>query len=138
MADLNILDFYKDTAKVLIQLHRHFPRRSDVYVEDLIGADHTDEFGLHSKRHESCFAAILWLSEENYIRFQSTSRQEAINQATLTSRALILLSTSDYPASTKKPTEITKIDTRIEQLRDAIKSESSEQLASTMRYFFEK
>ena len=50
MADLNLLDFYKDCALVLMSLHRAFPRKTDLFVEDLIGPDEVDEFGLHTKR----------------------------------------------------------------------------------------
>lgn len=137
MTDLNVLDFYKDTAKVLTLLHRQFPRQTDVYVEDLIGPDHQDEFGLHSKRHESCFASLLWLCEEGYIRYQGTTRQETAHLAVLTSRSLILLSALDHPYPTNNNND-EHLKPRIEHLRDAIKSESSDQLASTMRYFFEQ
>ena len=66
MADLNILDFYKDTALVLMSLQRVFPRKMDLFVEDLIGPDQVDEFGLHTKRHEACFGAMLWLADEGF------------------------------------------------------------------------
>ena len=66
MADLHLLDFYKDTAQALVSLHNSFPRKIELYVEDLIGPDHVDEFGLHSKRHESCLGAFLWLAEGRF------------------------------------------------------------------------
>jgi len=154
MADLNLLDFYKDTAKILIQLHRSFPRKIEVYVEDLIGADHVDEFGLHSKRHESCFGTLLWLSDEGYLRFQTTIRQEAIDQAVLTSKAVVLLgtinqdlsigsatitattTTSATAATELPPFEAKEKLTMIEHLRQALRSNSSEQLTTVMRTFF--
>ena len=141
MADLNVLDFYKDTAKILIQLHQSFPRKIEIYVEDLIGADHVDDFGLHSKRHESCFGALLWLSEEGYLRFQSTVRQEAIDQAVLTSKSIVLLGSINRKpvnATTTQlpPFEANEQHTMIEQLRRAISSHSSEQLAVVMRSFY--
>ena len=150
MADLNVLDFYKDTAKILLQLHRSFPRKAEVYVEDLIGADHEDDFGLHSKRHESCFGAMLWLSDEGYLRFQSTIRQEAIDQAVLTAKAIVLLGTinlelrndnvlngdGDTAQNDTPPFETNEHFTMIEHLRVALKSQSSDQITIVMRAFF--
>ncbi len=155
MADLNVLDFYKDTAKILLQLHRSFPRKAEVYVEDLIGADHVDEFGLHSKRHESCFGAMLWLSDEGYLRFQSTIRQEAIDQAVLTAKAIVLLGTinielrnnnvlnnelsseaKDTALNDAPPFETNEHFTMVEHVRAALKSESSDQITIVMRAFF--
>jgi len=146
MADLNLLDFYKDTAKILIQLHRSFPRKIEVYVEDLIGADHVDEFGLHSKRHESCFGSLLWLSDEGYLRFQTTIRQEAIDQAVLTSKTVVLLGTINQElsiatttassAAELPPFEAKEKLTMIAHIRQALHSHSSEQLTTVMRTFF--
>ncbi|PCJ39742.1 MAG: hypothetical protein COA99_10010 [Moraxellaceae bacterium] len=143
MADLNLLDFYKDTAKILLQLHRSFPRKVEVYVEDFVGADHVDEFGLHSKRHESCFGAMLWLAEEGYIRYQSTIRQEAIDQSVLTSKTVVLLNTisrtlvnEESPENNDLPPfEANEKFTMIEHIRQALKSQSSEQLTIVMRSF---
>ena len=142
MADLNVLDFYKDTAKILLQLHRSFPRKAEVYVEDLIGADHVDDFGLHSKRHESCFGAMLWLSDEGYLRFQSTIRQEAIDQAVLTAKAIVLLGTinlelgGDTIQDDTPPFETNEHFTMVEHVRVALKSQSSDQITIVMRAFF--
>ena len=152
MADLNVLDFYKDTAKILLQLHRSFPRKAEVYVEDLIGADHVDDFGLHSKRHESCFGAMLWLSDEGYLRYQSTIRQEAIDQAVLTAKAIVLLGTinlelrnnnvlnsdsKDGSSNDAPPFEAKEHFTMIEHVRAALKSQSSDQITIVMRDFFD-
>jgi len=143
MADLNVLDFYKDTAKILLQLHRSFPRKAEVYVEDMIGADHVDEFGLHSKRHESCFGAMLWLSDEGYLRFQSTIRQEAIDQAVLTAKAIVLLGTINLELHNNgavqngaPPFETNEHFTMVEHIRAALKSQSSDQITIVMRMFF--
>ncbi len=152
MADLNVLDFYKDTAKILLQLHRNFPRKAEVYVEDLIGADHVDEFGLHSKRHESCFGAMLWLSDEGFLRYQSTIRQEAIDQAVLTGKAIVLLGTfnlelgdnnvSNTNGKDAMPNDAPAFETNehftmIEHIRIALKSQSSNQITLVMRAFFD-
>ena len=154
MADLHLLDFYKDTAQALVTLHNSFPRKIELYVEDLIGPDHVDEFGLHSKRHEACLGAFLWLADENYIRFQSTIRQEAIDQAILTSKAVVLLATTTTNLYDNTPAEVedekTGNDminlassesqerlTLVQHIRRAIKSQSSVELTHVMKSFFE-
>jgi hypothetical protein len=142
MADLNLLDFYNDSARILMALHRSFPRQIELYVEDLIGPDQTDEFGLHSQRHEACLGAILWLAQENLIRFGSLIRQEAVDQAILTARSMIALSgihpqIDDAAPDHLPPAEQQEYQTFIEQIRRALKSESSSQICKTMRQFFE-
>ncbi len=142
MADLNVLDFYKDSALVLMSLHRVFPRKMDLFVEDLIGPDQVDEFGLHTKRHEACLGAMLWLAEEGYLRFVTTIRQEGIDQAVLTSRALVLLNTiHNQPLTEAELSDVPSFEaherlTMVEHMRRAVKSQSSEQLIQVMRTFF--
>ncbi|HEY7885928.1 MAG TPA: hypothetical protein VIC08_13375 [Cellvibrionaceae bacterium] len=92
MADIHIADFHKDLAKILCQLYAGFPRKLTLYVEDISGADTPDEFGLHSTRHQACFATLLWLADEGYVRYSDTIRQEAVDQATLTHKGFTLLS----------------------------------------------
>ena len=88
MADLHVEEFYKDAAIALVQLYGAFPRRINLFVEDIAGPDEPDEFGLHSKRHMACFGALLWLAEEGLVRYVDTIRQEALDQAVLTRSAL--------------------------------------------------
>lgn len=133
MADLNLIDFYRDSALALLHLQMSFPRQVELYVEDLIGPDHTDEFGLHSKRHEACLGALLWLAEEGYLRYHSLVRQDAIDKAVLTAKALVLLNS---PA--ELPGDATANDgqrTFSACLRAAIDEGSSEQLVRVMRLF---
>ncbi|EMP55690.1 hypothetical protein MSNKSG1_07463 [Marinobacter santoriniensis NKSG1] len=92
MADIHIEEFYRDAAIALAQLYSVFPRRINLFVEDIAGPDEPDEFGLHSKRHMACFGALLWLEEEGLIRYVDTIRQEALDQAVLTRQAFIRLS----------------------------------------------
>lgn len=92
MADLHIEDFFKDAAKILNQLYLNFPKKSSVFVEDISGEDTPDEYGLHAPRHQACFGCMLWLEEEGYLRFESTIRQDAIDQAVLTQKSFSLLS----------------------------------------------
>lgn len=144
MADLNLLDFYKDAALALLHLHMTFPRKVELYVEDLIGPDHVDEFGLHSKRHDACYGALLWLAEEGYLRYQTTIRQDAIDQAVLTGKSLVLLSgvidlpVEDVPGISLSAFELRERQTLVEQIRRAVKAESSELLTTVMRIFFER
>lgn len=92
MSDLHIDDFFKDVARILNQLYLAFPRKTTVYIEDIAGHDEPDEFGLHSNRHLACLGALVWLSEEGYIRFEDTIRQEAVDQAVLSGRSFSVLS----------------------------------------------
>lgn len=94
MADLHLDDFYGDVARTLLTLLQTFPRPHTLFVEDICGPDEPDEFGLHSKRHQACFAALLWLADEGYLRHAGPVRQEAIDQAVLSSRSLLLLNTA--------------------------------------------
>lgn len=91
MADIHIADFYKDAARILVQLYKSFPRRVTLFVEDIAGPDTPDEFGLHSPRHEACLATMLWLAQSGYVTYESLIRQEAMDQATLTQRGFTLL-----------------------------------------------
>ncbi|WP_049723813.1 hypothetical protein [Gilvimarinus polysaccharolyticus] len=112
MADLHITDFYRDAAKALNLIYGSFPRLVTVFIEDIAGPDSPDEFGLHSPRHQACFATLLWLAAEGYIRYQDTIRQEAIDQVTLTHKGFTLLSAqlSCHSALSEK---ITHINTRL-------------------------
>lgn len=151
MADVHIEEFYKDLAKILLQLHACFPRKTQVFVEDISGPDQPDEYGLHSARHQSCFAALQWLAEEGFIRYESTIRQEAIDQAVLTLKSFLRLNTlarlnnrekhmvafassrnnglaeekPDHPA----PIEAT---TNVQLIRHTLKAASSTQLARVL------
>ncbi|MCM2120968.1 hypothetical protein [Pseudomonas aeruginosa] len=89
--DLQIDDFHKDAAGGLLLLYQAFPRKTALYVEDLIGREAPDEFGLPSKRHQSCLGALLWLAEEGYLRFANTIHYEALDQAVLSEKAFLRL-----------------------------------------------
>ncbi len=93
MADIHIADFYKDAARVLVQLYNQFPRPTMLFVEDIAGPDTPDEFGLHSPRHQACLSTMLWLAQSGYLGYETLVRQEAIDQAVLTQRGFTLLAT---------------------------------------------
>lgn len=93
MFDIHIEEFYRDSFAVLSTLYQAFPKKANVFVEDIAGPDQPDEYGLHSDRFQCCFGTMLWLQQEGFIRFESTLRQEAIDQACLTMKGLAFAST---------------------------------------------
>jgi hypothetical protein len=97
MSDIHIDDFFKDAAVALDRLYSTFPRPLTLFVEDISGPAKNDEFGLPDDRYLACFAALLWLGEERYLRYGDTIRQEAIDQAVLTARCFNVLT---MPAAT--------------------------------------
>ncbi len=139
--DLQIEDFYKDVAGGLLMLYQAFPRKTALYVEDLIGHEEPDEFGLPSKRHQGCLGALLWLADEGYVRFESTIQFQAIDQAVLTEKAFLRLTGS--VAGTKigggdLPPSVLRVQASLaQQLREALRNGHGEQLARLVRVLFE-
>ena len=146
MADIHIEEFYKDAAIALVQLYNAFPRRVNLFVEDIAGADEPDEFGLHSKRHMACFGTLLWLAEEGLLRYVDTIRQEALDQAVLTQRAFVRLSSPASPdlleenhsdSGQNLPPAIREdFSTHIHTLRNALRSGSSAKISRVMQATF--
>ncbi len=95
MSNINTDEFFADSAKILTVLHSAFPQPIILQVDDICGAEETDEYGMHSPRYLACFSAMLWLAEEGYLRFVETIRSEAIDQAVLTARCFVLLTKPD-------------------------------------------
>ena len=137
MTNINIDDFFKDAAKALIQLYTTFPRRQAVFVDAIHHTEELDEFGLHSKRYLACFGTLIWLGEEGYVRYASTIRQDAIDQAVLTARCFTRLCA---PAANLDAMDVTELpesvrieqSTNIHQLESAIEDRSSTRVRSTM------
>ena len=137
MSDIHIDDFYKDAAKILVQLYRLFPRKDLLLIEDISGPDTPDEYGLHSTRHQACFGAALWLAESGYLSYGDTIRQEGMDQVILTHKAFTVLSS---PATalvadveTDLPASVSEIQqTNIHQLREALRAECSRQIRLAM------
>lgn len=129
MADLHIEEFYQDSARILLQLYRTFPRRSSVFVEDIAGADQPDEFGLHGKRHLACLGCMLWLADEGLIRYESTISQDAIDQAVLTQDGLTLL-VRPLPAEDHRPPQP---GSAIHRMQDCLHQGTSTQLAKLVQ-----
>ncbi|WP_417544306.1 hypothetical protein [Marinobacter sp.] len=146
MADIHVEEFYKDAAIALVQLYSAFPRRVNLFVEDIAGPDEPDEFGLHSKRHMACFGALLWLAEEGFLRYVDTIRQEALDQAVLTQEAFVRLSSPapdvlvqalrgpESPLETPLPQSLQEdMSSHIHLVRTALKSRHSLRIGHAVR-----
>lgn len=145
MADINIENFYKHIAKILSILYASFPSKTALYVDDVAGVDLPDEYGLHSPHYTAGFFAMLWLADEDYIRYNDIIRQDGVDQAVLTHKAFLKLTQISEPicqmnyqndetnvVSIVQPEEITVSPSIIEdkmlvinQLRSAVKSGDS-------------
>lgn len=138
--DLQIDDFYRDAAAGLLLLYQAFPRKIALYVEDLIGHEEPDEFGLPSKRHQSCLSTLLWLAEEGYLRFENTIQFLAIDQAVLTEKAFLRLTGAVSEASNDNgilPPSVSRVHASLaHQLRQALRDGHSERLAQLTRQLF--
>jgi hypothetical protein len=134
VSDINVDDFCKDTARALTILYATFPRPQTLFVEDLAGPDRVDEFGVHSNRHLACFGTLLWLAQEGCLRYADTIRQEAVDQAVLSGRCFVLLSTpvasAPLPPAAADLPESVRLEqqTHVSQLRRALEERSSSQL----------
>ena len=145
-SDLHIDDFNKDAARVLVFLYNYFPRKMEVYIEDVSGLDDVDDYGLHTERHLACMSTIIWLAEEGLIRYESLFKQETFNQSVLTKRSYTLLSNiiqnkleEDLKSQGTEnilPLSITRNrNTRIATMKQALKDKSSEQLKNVITDF---
>ncbi|AYC33216.1 hypothetical protein D3880_13035 [Pseudomonas cavernae] len=139
--DLQIDDFYKDCAAGLLQLYQAFPRKTALYVEDLIGREEPDEFGLPSKRHQSCLGALLWLADEGYLRYESTIHYDALDQSVLSEKGFLRLSRA-IPHTLRDaealPPSVRRVQaTLAHQLREALASRHSERIARLARLLFD-
>lgn len=146
MADLHINDFYKDVAKTFARLYSSFPQKIILYVDEIAGEDQPDEFGLHSERFVAGFSAMIWLAEQGYIRYNAPIKQEALDQAVLTDKGFLLLSTvsefnfggedcnnDDLPSSV-----LSNQKSNINQLRYCLKSGSSIFIEQCISYLLNK
>ncbi len=141
--DIHIDDFCRDSALILLYLYHHFPRKTELYVEDIIGPDEQDEYGLHSARHLSCLATMVWLAEEGLIRYGDTIRQEALDQVVLTQATFLSLAKpydplasnrhASKPAASELPDSVQqKYPSHIAEISQSLKSGSSSSLRTTM------
>lgn len=138
--DLQIDDFYKDAAAGMLLLYQSFPRKIGLYVEDLIGREEPDEFGLPTPRHQSCLGTLLWLAEEGYIRFDNTIGYDALDQATLSEKGFLRLSRGLPHAIAEGepvPPSVRRVQATLAyQLREALSSRQSERVVRLTRQLF--
>ena len=140
LSDLHIDEFYADAAKILVNLFRVFPRPVTLFAEDICGTDTPDEYGVHSKRFQACFATMLWLGEEGYLRFHDKIKAEAIDQVVLTGPCFsALLSPTNRPENTTDIPLSVQIQqgTLVFRLAQALHSGSSTQIAADFRTLLE-
>lgn len=139
--DLQIDEFYKDAAAGMLMLYQAFPRKVALYVEDLIGREEPDEFGLPSKRHQACLGALLWLAEEGYIRYDSTIAYDALDQAVLTEKGFVRLSRGiahALPEGETQPASVRRVHATLAwQLREALGQHNSEKVVRLTRLLFD-
>ncbi|TBU72926.1 hypothetical protein [Phytopseudomonas daroniae] len=140
--DLQIDDFYKDAAGGLLTLYQVFPRKAALYVEDLIGREEPDEFGLPSKRHQACLGTLLWLADEGYLRYESTIGYDALDQAVLSEKGFLRLSRSiprALPDGETPPPAVSRVQATLAfQLREALAQQHGERIARLTRQLFEQ
>lgn len=138
--DLQIDDFYRDAAAGLLMLYQAFPRKTALYVDDLIGHEEPDEFGLPSKRHQSCLGALLWLAEEGYLRYETTIQHLALDQAVLTEKAFLRLTCTRPEAEMENgelPASVRRVQSSLaHQLRQALRDGRTEHLVRLTRHLF--
>ncbi|MEM9621137.1 MAG: hypothetical protein AAF993_05775 [Pseudomonadota bacterium] len=130
--DIHVDEFFADAGKILVNLFRVFPRPVTLFAEDICGADTPDEYGVHSQRFQACFAAMLWLGEEGYLRYQDTIKSDAIDQAVLTGKcftALLAQSGTNAGAEVNAGTLQARESSLIYQLSQALNSKSSTSIA---------
>lgn len=138
--DLHIDDFYKDAAGGLLMLYQAFPRKTALYVEDLIGREEPDEFGLPTTRHQACLSAWLWLADEGYLRFESTIGYDALDQAVLTEKGFLRLTSSALPVAHDGdlPPSVARVHSTLAyQLREALAAGHSERVSKLARRLFD-
>lgn len=145
MADIHIDDFYRDCALIFLRLYAMFPRKGILYVDDITGPDEPDEFGLHSDRFHAGFSTITWLAQNGYIQYSEAIKQEALDQAVLSHKAFMILSSrselnfgdeddeDELPASVMENSR-----SNINQLRRALKSGSSIMIKQCIHYLLQQ
>lgn len=138
--DLHVDDFYRDAALGLVTLYQSFPRPVTLYLDDMVGILPPDEVGLPHPRQQHCLSTLLWLSNEGYIRHLGTIGYDAVDQAELTEKAFIRLSSSQHPFAVSlddSPASVRRAQGSLaQQLRQHLQAQDSEALIAVMQYFF--
>lgn len=131
---LHIDDFYRDASRALLALYRAFPRKTTLYVDELIGYLEPDEYGLPAVRHQSCLGTLLWLGEEGYLRHEGAIRHEGLDQAVLSEKGFLRLSAGIADAAPGLPSMAPRVRASLAgQLQEALAADDSERLARLAR-----
>ena len=145
MADIHIDDFYRDCALSFLRLYAMFPRKGILYVDDITGPDDPDEFGLHSERFQAGFSTLSWLAANGYIDYDEAIKQEALDQAVLSHKAFMILSSrseldfGEDQAEDSLPASVMEHSrSNISQLRKALKSGSSIMVRQCVHYLLDQ
>jgi hypothetical protein len=156
MADINIENFYRHIAKILSILYASFPTKTPVFVDDVAGIDEPDEYGLHSPHYTAGYYALIWLGEEEFLRYSDTIRQDGIDQVILTHKAFLKLTAvadpiyvapafrtdetnvvSIAPAADLSPSVVEDRKLVINQLRTALRSGDSIAISKVVTYILQ-
>ncbi len=131
-------EFHQDACRALLQLYRVFPRQNSIYVDELIGFQELDEYGLPCERHQRCLGTLLWLGDEGYIRHNGLIQYEALDQAVLSEKGLLRLTRSPslMLLASLGCTDVTRPAPLAQLLRDALQHEDSERLSTLARLLF--
>jgi hypothetical protein len=139
--DLHIDDFYRDAALGLVMLYQSFPRPVTLYLDDLVGILPPDEVGLPHPRQLQCLNTLLWLGNEGYLRHLGTIGYSAVDQAELTEKAFLRLSSSQHPFAAgldEAPSSIRRAQGSLaQQLRQPLRSGDTEVVIRVMQHFFQ-
>ena len=138
--DLQIDDFQGRRRWRPSCFYQAFPRKTALYVEDLIGREAPDEFGLPSKTSPKLSGALLWLAEEGYLRFANTIHYEASTRRCSAKRP-----SQDLPVSSPAAAALAEAPASVRreqaslanQLRQALAQGDGERLAGLTRLLFE-
>src|SRR5690554_6312866 len=137
--DLHIDDFYTDAARALIRLYQSFPRKCTLYMDDFVGVLPRDEVGLPHPRQLQCLSSMLWLASEGYLRYEDTIGYNAVDQAELTQKAFVRLSSTNHQFTGGLDLSLPKSVLRaqgslVQQLRRHLANQETEELIAVMRF----
>ncbi len=137
--DLHIDDFYRDTAIALALIYQAFPRKTSLYLDDIVGVLPKDEVGLPHQRQQQCLGALIWLANEGYLHYESTIGYDALDQVVLTEKSFLRLTSTTHPFANDIPNLPASVrrtqGSLIEQIRQSIQNQDTESMIMLVRFF---
>jgi hypothetical protein len=128
MSDIYIEDFNHDVAVILHRLYSSFPRPAALYIDEIAGLDDPDDYGVASERHQRCLGAMIWLADEDFIRYRDLIGIEGIDAAVLTLRTFRAL----HQSENHDPQPLL-----INRLREALRERNSEAVKRVVNTLFD-